>query len=38
MAKILVVDDDKDIRDSLQAILEGEDYEVVTAAGKVEGE
>ncbi|MBU8921411.1 MAG: response regulator [Bacteroidales bacterium] len=35
--KILVTDDDKDIRDSLQAILEGEDYEVVTAADKIEG-
>ena len=35
--KILVVDDDIDIRDSLQAILEGEDYEVETAAGKKEG-
>jgi CheY-like chemotaxis protein len=35
--KILVTDDDQDIRDSLQAILEGEDYEVVTAASKVEG-
>ncbi|MCK4537540.1 MAG: response regulator [Candidatus Krumholzibacteria bacterium] len=37
MAKILVVDDDKDIRDSLQAILEDEDYEVETAADKKEG-
>lgn len=36
-AKILVTDDDKDIRDSLQAILEGEDYEVITAADKDEG-
>lgn len=36
-AKILVTDDDQDIRDSLQAILEGEDYEVATAADKEEG-
>ena len=36
-AKILVTDDDQDIRDSLQAILESEDYEVVTAADKDEG-
>ena len=36
-AKIVVVDDDKDIRDSLQAILEGRQYTVVTAADKTEG-
>lgn len=36
-AKILVTDDDQDIRDSLQAILEAEDYAVVTAADKDEG-
>ena len=36
-AKILVTDDDKDIRDSLQAILESRDYAVVTAADKTEG-
>ncbi|MHC4618088.1 MAG: response regulator [Planctomycetota bacterium] len=36
-AKILVVDDDQDIRDSLEAILEGRDYSVVTAADKTEG-
>ena len=36
-AKILVTDDDQDIRDSLQAILEGNDYAVVTAADKTEG-
>jgi CheY-like chemotaxis protein len=36
-ARILVTDDDKDIRDSLQAILEARDYEVVTAANKDEG-
>lgn len=35
--KILVVDDDQDIRDSLQAILEARDYAVVTAADKEEG-
>ena len=31
-AKILVVDDDQDIRESLQAILEGQKYSVITAA------
>lgn len=36
-AKILVTDDDQDIRDSLQAILEAQDYTVVTAADKSEG-
>ena len=36
-AKIVVVDDDRDIRDSLQAILEGRQYTVVTAADKTEG-
>ena len=36
-AKILVTDDDQDIRDSLQAILESKDYEVVTAADRAEG-
>lgn len=36
-AKILVVDDDEDIRDSLQIILEGRQYTVVTAASKAEG-
>ena len=36
-AKILVVDDDEDIRDSLQVILEGRQYTVVTAASKAEG-
>jgi len=30
--KIVVVDDDKDIRDSLQVILEGKQYTVITAA------
>ena len=35
--KILITDDDQDIRDSLQAILEGQDYRVVTAADKTEG-
>ena len=33
--KIVVVDDDKDIRDSLQVILEGRQYTVVTAANKI---
>lgn len=35
--KILVVDDDQDIRDSLQAILEGQQYAATTAADKTEG-
>jgi len=29
--KIVVVDDDRDIRDSLQVILEGKQYTVITA-------
>ena len=36
-AKILVADDDADIRESLQAILESRQYAVVTAADKEEG-
>ncbi|HUV37848.1 MAG TPA: response regulator [Patescibacteria group bacterium] len=36
-AKILITDDDQDIRDSLQAILEAQNYTVVTAADKIEG-
>lgn len=36
-AKILVVDDDRDITDSLQAILEGRQYDVSTAADREEG-
>ncbi len=36
-AKIVIVDDDQDIRDSLQAILEGNQYTVITAANKTEG-
>ena len=35
--KIVVVDDDQDIRDSLKSILEGNQYTVVTAADKTEG-
>jgi two-component system alkaline phosphatase synthesis response regulator PhoP len=35
--KILVVDDDQDIRDSLQAMLENQQYAVATAADKAEG-
>ena len=35
--KILIVDDDEDIRDSLQAILEGRQYTALTAADKIEG-
>ncbi|MHC4068151.1 MAG: response regulator [Planctomycetota bacterium] len=36
-AKIVVVDDDQDIRDSLQVILEGKQHTVITAADKTEG-
>ena len=36
-AKIVVVDDDQDIRDSLQSILEGRQYTVITAADRTEG-
>jgi CheY-like chemotaxis protein len=36
-AKIVVVDDDPDIRDSLQAILQGRQYTVITAANRTEG-
>jgi DNA-binding response OmpR family regulator len=36
-AKIVVVDDDQDMRDSLQVILEGKQYTVITAANKKEG-
>jgi CheY-like chemotaxis protein len=36
-AKILITDDDQDIRDSVQAILESRQYEVVTAADRIEG-
>ncbi|MHC4157623.1 MAG: response regulator [Planctomycetota bacterium] len=35
--KIVIVDDDQDIRDSLQAILQGRQYTVFTAASKNEG-
>ena len=35
--KIVIVDDDQDIRDSLQAILERNQYTVITAANKSEG-
>ncbi len=35
-AKILVADDDQDIRDSLQNILESRQYAVVTAADRTE--
>jgi CheY-like chemotaxis protein len=35
--KIMIVDDDQDIRDSFQAILESQQYTVVTAANKDEG-
>ncbi|MGB2861724.1 MAG: response regulator [Sedimentisphaerales bacterium] len=36
-AKILIADDDQDIRESVQAILESRQYEVITAADKIEG-
>ena len=36
-AKIVIVDDDQDIRDTLQHILEGRQYKVITAANKEEG-
>jgi CheY-like chemotaxis protein len=36
-AKILVVDDEEAIRDSLQAILESRQYIVITAADRTEG-
>ena len=35
--KILVADDDPDIRESLQAILESKEYTVVTAVDKTDG-
>ncbi len=35
--KIVIVDDDQDIRDSLQAILEARQYVAITAADKIEG-
>jgi len=35
-AKILIADDDQDIRDSLQAILETRQYAVITAADRTE--
>ena len=35
--KIVVVDDDQDIRDSFEAILQGAEYAVITAADKTEG-
>lgn len=36
-AKIVIADDDEDLRDSLQAILENQQYTVITAADKTEG-
>ena len=36
-AKILIADDDPDIRESLQAILETQHYTVVTAVDKADG-
>ena len=36
-AKIVIADDDPDIRVSLQAILEGQQYTVVTAVDKTDG-
>lgn len=36
-AKIVIVDDDQDIRDSLQALLEIRQYIAITAASRLEG-
>jgi CheY-like chemotaxis protein len=36
-AKIVIVDDDQDIRDSLQALLETRQYIAITAANRPEG-
>lgn len=36
-AKIVIVDDDQDLRDSLQVILESEGYRVVTAGERAQG-
>ena len=36
-SKIMIIDDDQDIRDSVKALLESRQYEVVTAAGRIEG-
>jgi CheY-like chemotaxis protein len=36
-AKIVIVDDDQDIRDTLQHILEGRQYTVITASNKEDG-
>ena len=36
-AKIVVVDDDPDVRDTLQVILQGKQYSVTTAADKTQG-
>jgi CheY-like chemotaxis protein len=36
-AKILITDDDQDIRESVQAILQNRQYDVVTAADRTEG-
>ena len=37
IAKIVVVDDDPDIRDTLKIVLEAKKYDVFTAADKIEG-
>lgn len=36
-AKIVIIDDDQDIRDSVQVMLESQDYTVATAANKEAG-
>jgi len=36
-AKVLIIDDDQDIRDSVQVMLESHDYTVTTAANKQAG-
>ena len=35
-AKIVVADDDQDMRDSVASILQGRDYEVITAKNRIE--
>ncbi len=36
-SRVLIIDDDQDIREAFQAILESESYEVSTAVDKAEG-
>ena len=37
MARILIVDDDPDITESMKVVLESKEYEVITASGGKEG-